>query len=469
LGNQFWNLASLSSNPVVEMPTQKGGGSVGQSLKYVDPAAPERSASAGEDLLKESGLIARPAIGGGTRKGRRGGFYPSVMTGVVNAGVVLAPLTAMAARKLFTRKHRKGGGKKGNMLRANKEEAKRVLEGVGKPSAANVLAYVAAKRRGSAAGEEYLTSFRKRKQEKNEAEEAKRRAKEEKKAAKAAERAAKRASKKAKKGVAAKAASAASTVSTASTTSTRSNRSSNSERAPTQAQLRREAEENAARARAEAKAAAKKPLKNSQVAWFSLVENAAKRLATNGVPTRKNAMKYASLLKQGKTEEAESFLANFRARSRKSNKKPAKKAAPTAAASSAAAAAAVPKAASPKPSGNNGATKKRKSPSAAQKAYFEALRTARATLGAMGRPKPSNMAKWASLKVSKKNNASASLSRFEEEFRSRVSAAPAAPAKAPKKASKKELTAVAEEKENNNNQNSMQGYSENFESESSNE
>jgi hypothetical protein len=481
------------------MPSQRGGGSIGQSLKYVDPAAPERSAPAGSDLLKESGLIARPAIGGGTRK-RKGGFYPSVMSGVVNAGVVLAPLTAMAARKLFTRKHRKGGGKKANMLQAEKEEAKRILEGMGKPSAANVLAYVKAKRMGSAAGEEYLSSFRKKKQEKNEANEAKRRAKENTKAAKAAERAAtrdakkaakeaeraamreaKRASKKVKKAAAAeKPPSAVSSTSTASTRSrSRSNASSNSERAPTQAQLRREAEENAARARAEAKAAAKKPLKNSQVAWFSLIENAAKRLATNGVPTRKNAMKYASLLKKGKTDEAESFLANFRARSRKSNKKPAV-AVPTVAAPSAAAASAAPKSsgnngaaasaavtkkkkktATAAPSGN-GTAKPRKSPSAASKKYFDELRKAREYLGTIGAPTGPNMSKFASMKLKGENTSS-----WEQNFRTRrpLSMASSKKAKKPAKpATPKPLTAV-----NEGNENNMQGYSENFESESSNE
>jgi hypothetical protein len=63
--------------------------------------------------------------------------------------------------------------------------------------------------------------------------------------------------------------------------------------------------------------------------------------------------------------------------------------------------------------------------------------------------------------VSKKNNAPASLAAFEENFRTRVSAAPAAAPK-PKKAAKA-LTAVAEAKENNENE--MQGYSENFEPE----
>jgi hypothetical protein len=436
------------------MPRQQGGGSVGQSLKYVDPAAPEQSAAAGTDLLKQNGLIVRPAIGGGTRK-KQGGFYPSVMSGVVNAGVYLAPVAAIAGRRLFSQKQRRGGGKKGNVFQAQKEEAKAELDVIGKASAANVLAFVAAKRRGSAAAEEYRTKFRNKKLEKAIELEGKRLAKEEKKAA----REAKRASKKAKKPV--------SSASTAASRRSKSAASNKSNRPITKAQIRREAEENVARAKAEvaaAKSAAKKPLKNSQVAWMSLIDNAAKRLANTGVPTRKNAMRYASLLKQGKNAEASAFLANFRARSRKSNKKTAVKAAAALAKVSEAAAgnnagvSAAPKKA------NNSATKKRKSPSAAQKAYFEALRTARATLGAVGKPKPANMAKWASLKVSKKNNAGASLAAFEENFRSRVSAAPAAPAPAPKKAAKKALTAVAEAK-NNENENEMQGYSENFEPE----
>ncbi len=440
------------------MPKQQGGGSVGQSLKYVDPAAPEQTAGAGTDLLKQNGLIVRPAIGGhrgGTRK-KRGGFFPSVMTGVVNAGVYLAPLTAIAGRRLFSQKQRRGGGKKGNLFKAQKEEAKAELDVIGKASAANVLAFVAAKRRGSDAAEEYLSKFRNKKLEKAVELEGKRIAKEEKKA----EREAKRASKKAKKPAAPRSRSASRSAES----------SASSNRPVTKAQLAREAAENVARAKAEAaaaKAAAKKPLKNSQVAWFSLVENAAKRLAGNGVPTRKNAMKYASLLKQGKNAEASAFLANFRARSRKSNKKTAAAAPPSAyaAAGNNSGAKAAKKPVKKTVTGNNGATKKRKSPSAAQKAYFEALRTARSTLGSMGKPKPANMAKWASLKVSKKNNAPASLAAFEENFRTRVSAAPVAPPK-PKKAAKA-LTAVTEAKENNENE--MQGYSENFESESSSE
>jgi len=437
------------------MPKQQGGGSVGQSLKYVDPAAHEQTAGAGTDLLKQNGLILRPSIGGsvaapshrggGTRK-KRGGFFPSVMTGVVNAGVYLAPVAAIAGRRLFSQKQRRGGGKKGNLFRAQKEEAKSELDVIGKASAANVLAFVAAKRRGSAAAEEYITKFRNKKLEKAVELEGKRIAKEEKKAA----RASKKASKKAKKPAAA--ASRSRSRSRSASASEASN-NSDSYRPPTKAQLMREAEENAARARAEAK----KPLKNSQVAWFSLIDNAAKRLAGNGVPTRKNAMRYASLLKQGKNVEASAFLANFRARSRKSNKKPAA----SAAGNNSGAKPAAKKA--KKPAANNGETKKRKSPSPAQKAYFEALRTARATLGMVGKPKPANMAKWASLKVSKKNNAPASLAAFEENFRSRVSAAPAA---APKKEAKKALSAVAEA---NNNANNMQGYSENFESESNSE
>lgn len=489
------------------MPTQRGGGSVGQSLQYVDPAAPERSAPAGVDLLKESqsNLIARPAIGGGgcgTRK-RKGGFYPSVMSGVVNAGVVMAPLTAFAARKLFSRKHRRGGGKRGNLLRAQKEEARAQLEVIGKPSGPNVAAFVAAKRRGSDKAEEFLTEFRKRKQEKAEANEAKRRAQAEKKATrnakkaeKAAEKAAKKATKKAKKNVKAAAAVIAK-LSNRPRSNTSSNNNNNSERAPTQAQLRREAEENAARAKAELKAAkAKRPVKNSQVAWFTLVKNARTKLAANGVPTQKNAMKYASLLRDGKNAEAEEFLRNFRGRSRKVAKSPEaatgpspfaaagnnagrpsaaaasaavtkkvkKTAAPSAAAASAAPTKKVKKTAAN--ASGNGEPKKRKSPSPGQKAYFEALRTARERLSALGKFKPANMAKWASLKVSKKSNAANSLAAFEQNFRTRVAEAPAAPAKA-SKAPKKALTAVAEAKENENeneNENNMQGYEENFHS-----
>ncbi len=435
------------------MPAQKGGGSVGQSLRYVDPAAPEQSAAAGTDLLKQQGLIVRPSIGGGQTRKKKGGFFPSVMSGVVNAGMYLAPLTAIAGRRLFSQKQRRGGGKKGNVFRAQKEEAKAELDVIGKASAANVLAFVAAKRRGSEAAEEYLAQFRKKKQEKNEANTARRRAKEEAKAAKAAERAAKKASKKASK-KAKKPASAASSASTVSTAAS----NNNNEKPVTKAQMMREAAENAARAKAEAnaaKAAAKKPLKNSQVAWFSLVENAAKRLAGNGTPTRKNAMRYASLLKQGKNAEASAFLANFRARSRKSNKKPAPKAA-----ESSAAAAKAPSAAAA--AGNNsGATKKRKSPSAASKRYFEELKEARRLLGEVGHPTGPNMSKFASMRLKGENT-----SEFLRNFASRRPKS-LATAKAGKKAKAapapaKALSAVAEK---NENENEMQGYSENFEPE----
>ena len=438
------------------MPTQKGGGSVGQSLRYVDPAAPEQSAGAGFDLLKSDGLIARPAIGGGTRK-KKGGFYPSVMSGVVNAGVVLAPLTAVAARKLFSRKTRKGGTRRGNRWAAEKEEAKRILEGIGKPSAKNVLAFAAAKRRGSTPTEEYLEQFRKRVQEKKEANESRRAAKEAKKAA----RAAKKASKKAKKESVAAPPSAESNSS--------SNNNNNNARAPTQAQLRREAEANAAAAAAEMKAAkGKRPVKNSQLAWFTLIDNAQKRLAANGTPTRKNAMKYASLLKQGKNAEAEAFLANFRARSRKSNKKSGIAAASGNAAApkksrkiKTAAAVAEPK----KSRKVNAGPKKSKEHSAASKRYFEELKTARQLLGEVGHPTGPNMSKFASMRLKGENT-----TQWLENFKSRrpKSLASAKPAKKGKAAAAAPaLSAVVEgnESENENNANSMQGYSENFESE----
>lgn len=107
------------------MPSQKGGGSVGQSLQYVDTSAPERSAPAGSNLLVErpSNGIVRPAIGGSRKK--QGGFYPSVMSGVVSGGVVLTPMVALAARKLLTRKNRRGGGKMKMKMKKRKQTLKK--------------------------------------------------------------------------------------------------------------------------------------------------------------------------------------------------------------------------------------------------------------------------------------------------------------------------------------------------------
>ena len=177
------------------MPKQHGGGSVGQSLRYVDTAAPEQSAPAGRDLLIERGLVVRPAIGGGTRK--RGGFFPSVMSGIVDAGMMTLPLAGYSAQKLLSRKTRKGGAKMAKWL-AQKEEAKAMLAHYGKPSARNIQGYAIARRRGTNVAEEFLTNFRRRKQEKEEANQAKRAAKE---AAKAEKKRQRKPTRKAKKHV----------------------------------------------------------------------------------------------------------------------------------------------------------------------------------------------------------------------------------------------------------------------------
>lgn len=88
-----------------------GGGSTAQSLDYVYPSAREPSASAGKDLLPTDGLILRPKIGG---------FYPSIMKGVINSGAYVAPLAAYTAKKMMntgTRKAKRGGASKANQER----------------------------------------------------------------------------------------------------------------------------------------------------------------------------------------------------------------------------------------------------------------------------------------------------------------------------------------------------------------
>jgi len=394
------------------MPSQRGGGSVGQSLQYVDPSAPEQSAPAGRNLLVERGLIARPAIGGGTRKrNNKGGFMPSIMAGVVDNAVIAAPLAAYAARKLLNnRKTRKGGGKKGNIWEAQKANAKAILEEIAKPSAKNIIAFAAARRDGPAAAQAYLNAFRQQKVKKAEEFSAKRMAKGEaaearqrkqqeealQREAKKAEREAKKAAAEAEKAakVAAKAAEKATKEAEKAAKKLEKNQTrrlkakaapaapKSNERAPTLAQIRREAEANVAAARA-ALAAEKK----------------ARR-------SRKNAAQ----AKHGKAIEAREAAT----------------------------------------------AKKSKEPSAGQKAYFNALKSARTALGEFGKPKGPNMAKWASLKVKGQNT-----SAFEQNFRTRMTTAKGAEAAGAGPAPKA-LSAVAEE-------NNMQGYEENFESEPKNE
>ena len=135
-----------------------GGGSVQQPLQYLDTTYPSPSAAAGSDRLVQNGLIVRPVIptqsGGST-----GGFLPSVMKGVVNSGAIIAPLAAMAAKRMWngTRK-RRGGGKKEDWAR-NREAARTELLKYGKPSALNVNKFAALKRTDEDEADAWLTDY----------------------------------------------------------------------------------------------------------------------------------------------------------------------------------------------------------------------------------------------------------------------------------------------------------------------
>lgn len=122
-----------------------------QPLSFVDSSYKEPSAAAGSDLQVQNGLVLRPRIGG---------FYPSVMRGVVEGGQYLAPLVAITGRKMFTRKS--GGGKKEDWAR-NRERARAELERYGNPSGVNVNKYAAYVRKNSRAAAEFLDEFRDRK------------------------------------------------------------------------------------------------------------------------------------------------------------------------------------------------------------------------------------------------------------------------------------------------------------------
>jgi hypothetical protein len=444
------------------MPNQTGGGSIGQSLRYLDPQAPEQSANAGSDLLIQRGLIARPAIGGGslatpshrrgcgTRK-RKGGFYPSVMTGVASNGMLLVPAAAFAARRLLSGKTRKGGGVKGNAWKAQKEEAKAILAEIGNPSAKNVLAYAAARRRGNQTAEAFLNQYRQAKVGKAEQFSAKRLAKVAAKEARVAETEALKAAKEETRRLKKAAKEAEKLAAKAIRDETRKLKKvmkpkakaaekpktpvSNGERPPTELQLRRAAEANAAAAAAAAKANKKR---ESQSAWFSLINQAQKQLEGEGKASRKNAMRLASLIKKG--ENTSGFLTNFKARTQKV-KTPEKPKTPPSTIE-------VPVTL---------AAKAKKPQSNASKAYFTALKTARETLSEVGAPTGPNMAKFASMTM-KGQNTSAWLENFKS--RRPKTLATAKKPRTAKAAAKKALTAVKESNENN-----MQGYEEDFESE----
>ncbi len=82
------------------------GGNGPLPLKYFDVNAESVSAPAGHDLLKASGMLIRPKIGG-KRKTRKtkGGFVPSVMEGfVTSVSKYITPLVLFATYKLINSK-----------------------------------------------------------------------------------------------------------------------------------------------------------------------------------------------------------------------------------------------------------------------------------------------------------------------------------------------------------------------------
>lgn len=157
LGLKFTRALILFWQPDREMlayaSRKRGGGSTAQSLDYVYPSAREPSASAGKDLLPTDGLILRPKIGG---------FYPSIMKGVINSGAYVAPLAAYTAKKMMNSGTRKA--KKGGASRANQERARGDLLPYGNPSAVNLAKYAKYKSENAEKAAEFLADYIERKQ-----------------------------------------------------------------------------------------------------------------------------------------------------------------------------------------------------------------------------------------------------------------------------------------------------------------
>ena len=449
------------------MSRQKGGGSVGQSIRFVDPNAPEQTAGAGSNLLVQNGLVVRPAIGGacGATRKRKGGFYPSIMSGIVNAGMVSGPLAAFTARKLFS-KSRHGGSRKGERWQKQREEAKAELSMYGKPTAVNIQKYAVAKRMGSEPGAEYLEQYRKRKQENAEAKEAKKEAKRLEKEDKKRQRKAKKASRNATKKTKSPKPKKERTKKNKQPKGKHiffNNEGREINRSVMTA-VREEALNSLARKLPEERPASPKTRKSpgeKSKKYFEELRKAREYLSTVGAPTGPNMSKYASMKMKG--ENTSSWLENFRTRrplgmATKKAKKVVKPKTPEAKPKTPT----MNKPRTPeeerKSPPKSVAVKTRKSPGEKSKKYFEELRKAREYLSTVGAPTGPNMSKYASMKMKGENTSS-----WLENFKTRrpLSMASTKKAKKPKKkASPKPLTAVKEE-----NENEMQGYSENFESE----
>lgn len=164
---------------------QKGGGSYLQPMGgYIDGPAPVPAPAGGNLLTQTNDLFARPRIentafppGGLLRGGSyRGGFFPSIMGGVVDAGGFTVPAAAVMARRMFS--GRKGGSRKGNTWAAQRAQARQILERYGVPNGTNISAYASRyfegrKKYNPANADRFLRNFQEkvrrgeRKQERN--------------------------------------------------------------------------------------------------------------------------------------------------------------------------------------------------------------------------------------------------------------------------------------------------------------
>ena len=92
---------------------QRGGyEAMGQPLGYVDPKWNAPNASAGMNVQGATQTIVRQPLNatpmsGGKRRKTRGGFYPTIMSGVVSNAPFLFPVAARQGLELFSQ-YRKG-------------------------------------------------------------------------------------------------------------------------------------------------------------------------------------------------------------------------------------------------------------------------------------------------------------------------------------------------------------------------
>lgn len=134
-----------------------GGGSVGQSLDYVIPNYPVPNAPGGQTYLNSGNpLVVRPQIGG---------FMPSVMKGVVNAGVYTIPAAFVMGRRLLEdKKVGRGGGKrsKANWERVRTMARDELLK-YGSPAAINTNKYASLLESNPEAAHYFLEEYKCRK------------------------------------------------------------------------------------------------------------------------------------------------------------------------------------------------------------------------------------------------------------------------------------------------------------------